>query len=144
MNEPLEGRIHVKIMGIQHIGIPVTDLKVSEKFYRRLGFTTTLRSSFESGGEYGTLIMMECNHVLIELFEMPDGQLDEVRLRKDGHIDHIAFDVQDIGQTYSEIKKAGIRVEDAEPVYMEIWEKGCRYFTAFGPDGERLEFNQRL
>jgi len=32
--------------GIQHTGIPVSDIKVSESFYNKLGFDTVMRSQF--------------------------------------------------------------------------------------------------
>jgi hypothetical protein len=31
-----------------------------------------------------------------------------------------------------------------EPVYLPFWEKGIKYFNVLGPDGERVEFAERL
>jgi catechol 2,3-dioxygenase-like lactoylglutathione lyase family enzyme len=129
---------------IQHIGIPVTDIAVSEAFYIRLGFTNVMESGFLYENKTGTCIMMQRGQMIIELYQMPDPKLGEIRNRKDGHIDHIAFDVPDVDKTFSILKNAGFAVIEEEPVFLAFWEKGCKFFNITGPDGERLEFNQVL
>ena len=81
---------------LQHVGIPVTDIVVSEAFYNRLGFTNIMHSTFNPEGETGTCIMMENNAVITELYHLPHHKIEAIRNRSDGHIDHIAFDVDDI------------------------------------------------
>jgi lactoylglutathione lyase len=140
----METKVNLRIRGIQHIGIPVTNIINSEKFYTSLGFNNIMKSGFPSEGETGIAIMMQKDGVIIELYEMPGSQLEEIRQRKDGHIDHIAFDVGDINIIFAELKEAGFQIEDQEPVHLDFWKNGCKYFTMIGPDGERLEFNQKL
>ncbi len=140
----MENILNLNLRGIQHVGVPVTNILNSEKFYKKLGFKNVMQAGFQSGTETGTAIMMENSGIIIELYEMPAGRLEEIRQRRDGHIDHIAFDVSDIDQVFKELKRAGINIEDDKPVFLDFWKKGCRYFTAIGPDGERLEFNQIL
>ncbi|HLF33824.1 MAG TPA: VOC family protein [Cyclobacteriaceae bacterium] len=135
---------NVKLKGIQHVGIPVTHLLNSEMFYSRLGFRKVMQAGFESDGGQGIAVMLENNGIVIELYEMPASQIDDIRQRKNGHIDHIAFDVSDIDSVFKSSKGAGFEIEDDEPVLLDFWERGCRYFTVIGPDGERLEFNQIL
>ncbi len=137
-------KLNLNIRGIQHIGIPVTDIKTSEKFYSHLGFENVMNSVFDSGGGKGKVIMMKMNSMIIELYEMPAAELEEIRNRKDGHIDHIAFDVPDVDKVFNTLKKSGFNIEDEEPLFLDFWEKGCRYFSILGPDKERLEFNQLL
>jgi catechol 2,3-dioxygenase-like lactoylglutathione lyase family enzyme len=132
----------IAINHLQHTGIPVTDILVSENFYKRLGFSNVMQSSFLMDGETGTCIMMKNNTVIIELYQLPAKKLDEIRIRKDGHIDHIAFDVDDIDATFTALKNASFPVIEEAPVFLSFWEKGCKYFNITGPDGERLEFNQ--
>lgn len=127
---------------LQHVGIPVTDMAVSEAFYARLGFENIMRSLFTVDGETGICIMMKNKSVVIELYQLPGKQLDEIRKIKNGHIDHIAFDVDDIDVTFSLLKNASFDILENTPVFLSFWEKGCRYFNISGPDGERLEFNQ--
>jgi 4-hydroxyphenylpyruvate dioxygenase-like putative hemolysin len=82
--------------------------------------------------------------MIIELYQMPDGGLAEIRNRKNGHIDHIAFDVDAIDSTFEVVTKNGFTILESEPVFLSFWENGCKYFNITGPDGERLEFNQIL
>jgi lactoylglutathione lyase len=135
---------NVKLRMLQHVGIAVTHILNSIVFYNRLGFRKIMQAGFESDGGQGAAVMMENNGIVIELYEMPASQIEDIRQRKNGHIDHIAFDVSDIDSVFKSLKGAGFEIEDDEPILLDFWEKGCRYFTVIGPDGERLEFNQIL
>ena len=75
---------------------------------------------------------------------MPEPELNEIKKRTDGRIDHIAFDVDDIEETYTLLKSEGYSIVEDKPVYLAFWEKGCKYFNILGPGGERLEFCQIL
>lgn len=134
----------LRINGFQHIGLPVTDLAVSEAFYERLGFTNVMAARFEHKGGLGRVAMMQRGEMVLELYQMPEAELEEIRRRSNGHIDHVAFDVDEVDEAFAELKGAGFAVVEAEPVTLGFWERGCRYFHVLGPDGERLEFNQIL
>lgn len=136
--------MNLSLKHIQHIGIPVTDLARSEIFYKRLGFGKVMSSSFEHKGEKGTVAMMKLNDMIIELYQMPETELAEIRSRANGHIDHIAFDVDDIDEVYRQLKEASFNVVESGPMFLAFWKNGCKYFNITGPDGERLEFNQIL
>jgi catechol 2,3-dioxygenase-like lactoylglutathione lyase family enzyme len=134
-----------KINHLQHIGIPVTNMEISEAFYEKLGFKNVMPSTFEFNGEKGGIVaMMKQGNMIIELYQMPKKELTKIRKRKDGRIDHIAFDVDDIDLVFDSLKKSGFQVLENEPVFLVFWSKGCKYFNISGPDGERLEFNQIL
>lgn len=133
------------IRKLQHIGIPVADIAASETFYLRLGFENVMRSTFMVDGEKGTCIMLKNQDALIELYQMPEKQVKEIKRRGDGHIDHIAFDVEDINKTFDLLKEASFTILEERPVHLpSFWKNGCAYFNILGPDGERLEFNQIL
>lgn len=135
--------LDLPINHLQHIGIPVTDLAVSEAFYQRLGFQNVMASTFEIEGEKGGKVtMMKRGTIIVELYQMPPTELLKIRERQNGHIDHIAFDVNDIDATYTVLKNAGLTPLEQQPVFLNFWNKGCKYFNILGPDGERLEFNQ--
>ena len=136
--------MNLKLNHIQHIGIPVANIKVSQAFYEQLGFKNVMGSTFEYSGGKGLVAMMKLNGMIIELYQMPEAELTEIRNRQNGHIDHIAFDVDDIDTTFRELKQASFNVLEAAPVFLSFWENGCKYFNITGPDGERLEFNQIL
>jgi lactoylglutathione lyase len=88
--------------------------------------------------------MMKLDEMIIELYQMPERELTEIRSRKNGHIAHIAFDVDDIDTTFQMLKNNGCSVIEQQPVFLAFWKSGCKYFNITGPDGERLEFNQIL
>jgi catechol 2,3-dioxygenase-like lactoylglutathione lyase family enzyme len=135
----------LKINHIQHIGIPVNDIIKSAAFYEKLGFKNVMSSTFEIDAEKGGFVaMMEHNRMIIELYQLPESKLLEIKNRKDGHVDHIAFDVDNIEITFQTLKKNGFQVIEEAPVFLNFWSNGCKYFNVLGPDGERLEFNQIL
>lgn len=136
--------MNIRINHIQHIGIPVTDLKVSEAFYKKLGFENIMASGFDYNGGKGKVAMMQSGDIIIEIYQMPEKELAEIRNRKNGHIDHIAFDVFDIDEAFNELKKNSLPIIEDSPVFLPFWKNGCKYFIILGPDGERLEFNQIL
>ncbi len=136
--------MNLKINRLQHIGLPITDIEISQAFYERLGFQNVMQSTFMHEGKPGKVSMMKREDVIIELYQMPEPELSKVRQRQDGRIDHIAFDVDDIEETFALLTKEGFRVVEESPVYLNFWEKGCKYLYIIGPDGERLEFCQIL
>jgi lactoylglutathione lyase len=129
---------------IQHIGIPAHDLEVSIPFYERLGFENVMESPFEFDGGYGTCIMMKNHEVIVELYQMPDKQLAEIKQRKNGHVDHFAIDVSDVDSAFDTLKKAGYEILEATPTVLPFWKNGTRFFNVKGPSGETIEFNQIL
>ena len=134
----------LKINSLQHIGIPVTDISRSTAFYEKLGFENVMATTFNYNNDTGNVVMMKLNDIIVELYQMPSKELEEIRNRTNGHIDHIAFDVDDVDDTFSVLKEAGFNIIEPQPVFLAFWEKGCKYFNMTGPDGERLEFNQIL
>jgi len=136
--------MNLKINHLQHIGLPVADLQISKSFYERLGFKMVMSSTFNYESKPGNVAMMELGEIIIELYQMPEPELSEVKKRTDGRIDHIAFDVDDIEETFLLLKKEGFSIVEEKPVYLNFWESGCKYFNITGPGGERLEFCQIL
>jgi lactoylglutathione lyase len=129
---------------IQHVGIPVTDLKRSKSFYESLGFKDVMSSTFFSNGQTGYASMMKRGQAIMELYQLPESEINEIGGLKDGHINHITFDVSDVDKAFLELKDNGFDIIEEAPVFLDFWEKGCKYFNVLGPDGERLEFNQIL
>lgn len=131
--------------GLQHVGIPVTDLERSKVFYARLGFVEVMRTDLPGASEAIQVAMMRHEQLTLELYQLDPEERQAIAKRVDGHLDHLALDVMDIEQAYREICAAGLQVlEDSAPVYLPFWEQGVRYFTIRGPDGEKIEFNQIL
>ena len=135
---------NLNITGIQHIGIPVTNIGDSQAFYERLGFNKAMLAGFMDNGKPGTCVMMKRGDMIIELYQLPEESLSEIRSRSNGHIDHVAFNVTDVNETFTILKQASFNIIEPEPVFLHFWANGCKYFNITGPDGERLEFNQIL
>ena len=136
--------MNLKINRLQHIGIPITDIKKSEAFYERLGFENVMSSTFTEHGAEGKVSMMRLNEIVVELYQMPEPELTEIKQRRNGRIDHVAFDVDDIDKTFATLKGEGFEIPESEPVFLNFWKNGCKFFFIIGPDGERLEFCQIL
>lgn len=133
------------LQGLQHIGIPVTNLDRSKAFYAQLGFEQVMRTDLPGASEGIQVAMMRHEKLTLELYQLEQEERQAISRRTDGHIDHIALDVMDIERAYLEVCAAGLEVlEDPAPVYLPFWEHGVRYFTVRGPDGEKVEFNQIL
>lgn len=135
---------NLTINRLQHVGIPVTNIRTSETFYAKLGFVNVMEAPFEHEEGKGICIMMKREEIIIELYQMPGKVLESIKGRKDGHIDHIAFDVPDIEEAFLVLKERGFVIIEESPVFLKFWKNGCKYFNITGPDGERLEFNQIL
>ena len=129
---------------IQHIGIPVTNIIVSEAFYNKLGFINVMQSQFDCKGDKGSVKMMQKEDMIIEIYQMPARELADIKTRKAGNIDHVAFDVNDIDEAFAELKREGFSFAEEAPVFLPFWKNGCKYFNIIGPNNERLEFNQIL
>jgi lactoylglutathione lyase len=134
--------MNLKINKFQHIGVPVTDIRGSELFYNKLGFKNVMDTEFHFQGSIGKVAMMQLGDMIIEIYQLPVRELEEIRNRKNGHIDHIALDVDDIDIAFRELKNEAFHVIEEEPVFLPFWKNGCKFFNITGPDGERIEFNQ--
>lgn len=134
--------MNIPIKGFQHLGIPVTNLAASEAFYARLGFANLMATTFLLNGDTGYVAMVQRGDMIIELYQLPEKELAEIKTRGNGHIDHMAFDVDDVDALFKEMKEEGFNVIEAAPVFLNFWRHGCKFFNITGPDGERLEFNE--
>jgi len=133
------------LRGLQHLGLPVTDLERSKAFYGQLGFAETMRMDIPAQPEVVRVAMMRHEDFTLEMYQLGREERQAIAKRTDGHIDHVALNVVDIEQAYAEIRAAGMEIiEENAPVYLPFWEHGVKYFTIRGPDGEKIEFNQIL
>ncbi|MGL4647786.1 MAG: VOC family protein, partial [Caldilineaceae bacterium] len=132
------------LRGLQHIGIPVRNLDRTRAFYARLEFVEVM--SRDLPGESGPIrcAMLEHGGLVLEFYQLAGDARLEVGRRGHGHIDHVALDVADIEAAWQAVALAGMQSLEPAPVFLPFWEKGCIYFNILGPDGERIEFNQRL
>ena len=122
--------------GIQHIGVPTTDIVRSAAFYESLGFRTELDTINETNG--ARVVFLRLHNLVIETYESPDA------VGHPGAVDHIALDATDVDAAFAQAKAQGLNVLDEEVHFLPFWEKGVRFFTVLGPNGEKVEYCQRL
>jgi len=133
------------ITGLQHIGLPVTDIQRSKAFYARLGFKVVMSTDVVlPNGTPTQVIMMEHNNFLLELYQFDGEALEEIKTRGHGRIDHFALNAKDIDAAFIDVRTAGLSPLQDSPIFLPFWEKGVYYFHIEGPDGEKIEFNQRI
>lgn len=120
--------------GIQHIGIPVSDMDAAIAFYEKIGFENVY--STMDGND--RVVFLKLGNLVLETFEMdPVAGIN-------GAIDHVALDVNDIEETYAWAKEAGLPVIEDEIQFLPFWENGVKFFNVLGPDHVTVEFSQML
>jgi len=125
------------VTGIQHIGIPTNDLKVTKDFFIGLGFQVVHETTNPNDGTPVTFL--QAGDILIETYENKKAAMAR------GAIDHIALNVPDIEPVYKLAKESGYQfLESDKIVDLPFWEKGIRYFLIEGPNKEAIEFLQKL
>lgn len=122
--------------GVQHIGVPCSDIDRTVEFYKSLGFEEVLITRNEVADE--TVAFLKLGNLVIEAYgNRPTEGLE-------GAIDHIALDVKDIDALYAEIVAAGHESLEGGVKGLPFWERGVRFFTILGPDKEKIEFCEKL
>lgn len=59
--------------------------------------------------------------MIIELYQMLDKLLLEISNRKNGNINHIAFNVNDIDTNFQILKENGLHILEEKPVFLNFW-----------------------
>jgi lactoylglutathione lyase len=132
------------LTGLQHLGLPVTDIARSKAFYGQFGFKPVMETELASEEGAIQVAMLELNGFILELYQLVGVDLEAIRARGDGHIDHVALDVLDVQRAFETVRAAGIEPLEDAPVFLPFWERGIKYFYVLGPDGERVEFCERI
>lgn len=123
------------LKGIQHIGIPTRHFEETKAFYEKLGFEAVHEPDPEKVGQ--RIMFLQLQDLVLEFYE------DE-ETRRDGAINHIAMDCSDIEAAYEEAGKLGLRIVSKGIEALPCWKNGIRFFIFEGPNGERLEIDQKL
>lgn len=128
--------IEACVNGLQHLGLPVSDLQETIRFYERLGFQVIRREMNPAGNQ--PVAFLELKGTVIEAY-----QQDPVA-RQTGAWAHVAFDVSDIEAAWEAVKTAGLEPLETEIQYLPFWKAGVRYFNIEGPNQEVIEFIEKL
>jgi len=101
--------------GLQHLGIPVTDLAQTVAFYTRLGFRQIHGNHVDEPDGRVEVAFMEQRGVVIEFYQVTEPEREGIRSRKDGHIDHLAFDVESVERKIAEFSDDGFTMIHQKP-----------------------------
>lgn len=129
-----------KMEGLAHIGIFITDLGRSKKFYEDvLEFETIYECGLEEkDGTTTQIAFVKNGNLVLELVETANPQK-----RQDGWVDHIAMAVEDIESIQKMLEERGVKFETDAPVFgKNVFPNGAKWLTFRGPDGEHLEVNE--
>ncbi len=88
-----------------------------------------MASEFTHNGIQGKVAMMKSGSIIIEIYQTPEAELTEIRNRKNGHIDHVAFDVDNIEAVFKLLTQDGFKVFETAPVFLPFWKNSCNYFN---------------
>lgn len=122
--------------GVQHIGIPVSDIDKTIEFYESLGFEPALITENKPANE--RVAFMRLGNLIIEAYGNKSTE------KRSGTIDHIALDVKNIDALYDSIRNEGHRIVEEKVMSLPFWKNGVKFFTILGPDNEKIEFCEKL
>jgi lactoylglutathione lyase len=122
---------------IEHIGIMVSDLNQSIRFYREVVGLVLKDTLLHTNGviQLAFLGFDQSDETEVELIQ---GYND--KLPQEGKVHHIAFAVDDVEEEFARIQSLQqVQLIDSEIITLP---NGSRYFFFHGPDGEWIEFFQ--
>ena len=122
--------------GLQHLGLPVTDLEGTISYYEKLGFQVIHRTEVPDTKEKVAFIRL--GNLVVECYE------NESIAGVPGAINHMAINVSDVEAAYQFINEAGLNNTGDSIQFLPFFENGVKCFIINGPNGERIEFNQYL
>ena len=120
--------------GIQHIGLPTSEVQRTIDFYETLGFEVATRHDI-NGRDFAFLRL---GNLLIEVIPNGDPAMQA------GAVDHFCLDVKNIDTLFEQIRDAGYHMLSDQIQDIAVWEHGARYFFIQGPNNEKIEFCEIL
>lgn len=125
-----------EITGINHLGLRVKNLQVSQAFFEKLGF------KFIAGpvGPEPVAIMEHPSGVNINFILNGGAECDENILMDSPHkytgYTHLALEVNDIESVQNAVRSLGIQITG------EVEFEGAKFFFIRDPDSNVIEFHQ--
>jgi len=120
--------------GLQHIGLPTSNIQDTIDFYEDLGFELI----YDTKVDDVKVAFLDLNGLVIETYETDDPAL------KAGAVNHLAIDVSDIDECFKIAKEKGYKIIDGGEIMELPFFNGVRFFIIEGVNKERVEFNQKL
>ena len=140
----------MSILRLTHIGICVSDMERSLRFYRDLlGFKYVSRLDV-AGEPSNTLLELEDVKLRAEYLERDGTRIELLHYASPGTqgdgapapmnrlgLTHLSLRVDDLGGLVQELTKAGVRVLESTNIYNPEFRAGAIFVT--DPDGTRIE-----
>ena len=133
-----------------HVGVPVLDVEKAKTWYtNNLGFNLVHETSLPTAEGDIKVAFVRLNDLTIELYQLVGKDAEEVATRRDGHIDHIAFDVVDMEKGLKDVLAKGGKLHETTsdgPVLLPtFYSKGVTYVKFRGlSGGETIELTLQM
>lgn len=124
------------IEGMHHIGLPTGDMDATVDFYGKLGAKVVFETKVMEGDQPVRVVHLQLSNLLIEAYER--DSIPGVP----GAVDHIAFEVNDIGEAFRRAQALHLRFVKEEIGVSDYWPTPTSWFHVIGPSGERIEFEK--
>ena len=121
--------------GIKEVGIIVSDLERSKRFYRALGF----EQADEHVSAEKTISFMRLGPLQVELFGYASHVPAGLRADRELGFRHLALETDDIDAVYAELRDAGVLPPE---VAVRELPSGWRLLFFPDPDGVEIEIKQ--
>lgn len=121
------------VTGVQHVGIPTTDLEGTIAYYERLGFECL--GIYPNGEDRCTFLRL--NNLTLEVWTMDPTPMKTVPSTTS------ALDSTDIEASFAERRSSAWNFAEGSIQHIDtFWSNGIRYFNVLGPNHEVIEFCQ--
>jgi lactoylglutathione lyase len=136
----LEGNLQ----SVQHLGIFVPDIEKAKQWYTaKLGFKVTYEPSIPTDSGEIKLAFLDLDGLVVELVQLPGADLEEVKTRTHGHIDHFAINATTADKAMREVLARGGELHPEAtpngPETFPLFEQGVEYVFFKGPFNEKVE-----
>jgi catechol 2,3-dioxygenase-like lactoylglutathione lyase family enzyme len=131
------------LQGWAHLALKVRSLSATKAFYGEMGFEEKGSGYLDTPDGRLYIAFLEKNGFVLEVIQMTGAGVKELESRGEGHLDHIALEVEDIEEAYYKVRKLGFRMKDYVIRELPLLQRGIKFFTVFGPDGEKVEFSKK-
>ncbi len=132
------------LQGWSHLALKVKDLNRSLEFYEKLGFHKCADGYLDTPEGRLVIGFVQLKGFQLEIIQVCPSQRNGLDKREAGPIDHFALDVRDVRQAFYACRQSGFSMATTVVKELSLFEHGIKYFIIEGPDGERIEFNQKL
>ena len=130
-----------EIFGLHHIGIYVTDIQESIKFYEEV-LDFHFDYGFEDPGPQGLIkiALMRKDNFSVELLELADSS--QVKSQAEHTFNHFTMYVNDINKTVERLKKDGRVVFEPGGIVEDFGKEHIQFIFFRAINGERIELVQ--